>query len=180
MLEILDKSSSQLESKDILSILKEYTLALQLLDDYDHQNISRPKVNSDTYILTYEECVSIVDKMREEHDSDVFGIERGGEFESSINVIYATFDGEELYSSFEEKSAHLLYFLVKNHGFIDGNKRIAATIFIYFLEKNGYLYVDGVQVIDNKTLVTLTIMLAESNPNEKELLINLIMNLLKV
>ena len=86
----------------------------------------------------------------------------------------------QLTNTFEEKSAHLLYFLVKNHGFIDGNKRIGASIFIYFLEKNDYLYVDGVQMIDNKTLVTLTIMLAESNPNEKELLINLIMNLLKV
>ena len=101
LFKILDRSSSQLDSKDVLSILKEYTLALQLLDDYDHQIISKPEGSKSTYVLTYDECISIVNKMRKEHDSDVFGIERGGEFKSSINTIYATFDGEELYPSFE-------------------------------------------------------------------------------
>ena len=119
-----------------------------------------------------------IDEMRRGHDSDVFGIEREGAFKSSIGAIYQTFDGNDVYTTLEEKAAHLLYFLVKNHGFIDGNKRIAAALFVYFLDRNDSLIADGVQVINNKTLVALTIMLAESNPNEKELLINLIMNLL--
>ena len=112
------------------------------------------------------------------NESDIFGIERRGAFNSSIGAIYQTFDSKEVYTTLEEKASHLLYFLVKNHGFIDGNKRIAAALFVYFLDKNNALFVDGLQVINNKTLVALTIMLAESNPNEKELLVNLIMNLL--
>lgn len=100
-------------------------------------------------------------------------------FKSSIGAIYQTFDGKEVYPTIEEKAAHLLYFLVKNHGFIDGNKRISAALFVYFLDRNGALVNEGIQVINNKTLVALTIMLAESNPNEKELLVNLIMNLLR-
>lgn len=100
------------------------------------------------------------------HESDVFGIERGGAFKSSIGAIYQTFDKEEVYPTLEEKAAHLLYFLVKNHGFTD-RKKIAAALFVYFLNKNKALIKEGRQIIDNKTLVALTIMLAESNPKKK-------------
>ncbi len=178
LIKLLERTTNQLESSEILAVLENYTLALQLLDDYDHQRINKPKGSESTYRLTYDECMILIDEMRRGHDSDVFGIEREGAFKSSIGAIYQTFDGNEVYTTLEEKAAHLLYFLVKNHGFIDGNKRIAAALFVYFLDRNDSLIEDGVQVINNKTLVALTIMLAESNPNEKELLINLIMNLL--
>ena len=179
LINVLERTSDRIESKEILSILEQYTLSLQLLDDYDHQRIKKPKGTESTYLLKYDECIKLIDKMRQSHESDVFGVERKGAFESSIGAIYQTFDGKELYPTIEEKAAHLIYFLVKNHGFIDGNKRIAAALFVYFLDKNNALINEGVQVINNKTLVALTIMLAESNPKEKELLVNLIMNLLK-
>lgn len=179
LIKILERTDNQIESKEILNILEQYTLGLQLLDDYDHQRIAKPKGVSSTYLLKYDECKMFIDEMKREHESDVFGIEREGAFKSSIGAIYQTFDNEELYPSLEEKASHLLYFLVKNHGFIDGNKRIAAALFVYFLNKNNALMKNGMQIIDNKTLVALTILLAESNPNEKELLINLIMNLLR-
>ncbi|MEG0327305.1 MAG: virulence protein RhuM/Fic/DOC family protein [Erysipelothrix sp.] len=179
LIKILERTDNQIESKEILNILEQYTLGLQLLDDYDHQRITKPKGVSSTYVLKYDECKTFVDAMKRDHESDVFGIEREGAFKSSIGAIYQTFDSEELYPSLEEKAAHLLYFLVKNHGFIDGNKRIAAALFVYFLNMNNALMKNNTQIIDNKTLVALTILLAESNPNEKELLINLIMNLLR-
>lgn len=179
LLKILGRTTNQLESQEILSVLENYTVALQLLDDYDHQKIKKPKGEKDTYELKYEECNMLINEMRKEHKTDVFGIEIGGAFKSSLGAIYQTYNGKELYPTLEEKAAHLLYFLVKNHGFIDGNKRIAAAIFVYFLEKNNALFYKNEQIIDNKTLVALTIMLAESNPNEKDLLINLIMTFLQ-
>lgn len=179
LLNILNRTSHQIESKEILDILEQYTLGLQLLDDYDHQRIQKPKGVHSTYRLEYNECIRLINEMKLNHESNVFGVEREGAFKSSIGAIYQTFDGKDVYPTLEEKAAHLLYFLVKNYGFIDGNKRIAAALFVYFLDKNNALIVDGIQVINNKTLVALTIMLAESNPNEKELLVNLIMNLLK-
>ncbi len=179
LINVLERTSDRIESKEILSILEQYTLSLQLLDDYDHQRIKKPKGTESTYLLKYDECIKLIDEMRQINDSDVFGVEREGLFKSSIGAIYQTFDGKEVYPTIEEKAAHLLYFLVKNHGFIDGNKRIAAALFVYFLDRNDALINEGIQVINNKTLVALTIMLAESNPKEKELLVNLIMNLLK-
>lgn len=179
LIQILERTANQIEALEILSILEQYTLGLQLLDDYDHQRIQKPKGKASTYKITYDECIYFINEMKRQHESDIFGIERGGAFKSSIGTIYQTFEGNELYPTLEEKAAHFLYFLVKNHGFVDGNKRIAAALFVYFLGKNKSLAKDGVQVISNKTLVALTIMLAESNPNEKELLVNLIMNLMK-
>ena len=178
LIRILERTSEQIESKEILSILEQYTMSLQLLDDYDHQRIRKPKGVDSTHVLKYDECMDLIDEMRRDHESDVFGLEREGMFKSSIGAIYQTFDGKEVYPTLEEKAAHLLYFLVKNHGFIDGNKRIAAAIFVYLLNMNNVLIVNGTTSIDNKTLVALTIMLAESNPNEKDILVNLIMNLL--
>ncbi len=179
IINILSRTTNQLESKEILSVLEKYTFALQLLDDYDHQKIKKPKGEKGTYNLTYDECIKIIEEMKREHETDVFGVERGGSFKSSIAAIYQTYNGIELYQSLEEKAAHLLYFLVKGHGFVDGNKRIAAALFVYFLDKSETLYKNNKQIIDNKTLVTLTIMLAESNPNEKDSLINLVMTFLK-
>lgn len=180
LIKVLERSSKQLEAAEILSVLEHYTLALQLLDDYDHKRIKRPSGRKTSYELTYAECKDIIQSMKVDHETDVFGVERGGEFQSSIKAIYQTFEGKELYPTLEEKAAHLLYFLVKNHGFADGNKRIAAALFVYFLDKNDALLRDGMQVIDNKTLVALTIMLAESDPSEKDLLVNLIMILMKI
>jgi len=178
VIKLLERTTTHMESKDILNILEQYTMGLQLLDDYDHQRISKPKGIASTHLLTYDECIMLINEMKKQNKSAVFGIERGGEFKSSISAIYQTFDGKEMYPTLEEKAAHLLYFLVKNHGFSDGNKRIAAAIFIYFLSKNQALIRNKEQVIDNKTLVALTILLAESRPDEKDLMINLIMNIL--
>lgn len=176
--QLLGKIADKVEAKEVLDILEQYTLGLQLLDDYDHQRIAKPAGREASYQLTYEESIGLVNKMKETQHSDVFGLERENIFKSSIATIYQTYDGQELYPTLEEKAANLLYFLVKNHGFIDGNKRIAATLFIYFLDRNNALLRDGEQIINNQTLAALTIMLAESNPTEKELMINIIMIML--
>lgn len=141
LLKLLERTTDQIEAKEILDILEGYTLGLQLFDDYDHQRIRKPKGNSSTYVLEYNECINLVNEMKYNHKSYVFGIEREGTFKSSISAIYQTFDGKEVYPTLEEKAANLLYFLVKNHGFIDGNKRIGAVLFIYFLDKNDALIV---------------------------------------
>lgn len=180
LIKIIERSSNQLEASQVLSVLESYTLALQLLDDYDHKKIKRPSGTKTSHVLSYAECIDIIQSMKADYETDVFGVERGGEFKSSINAIYQTFEGQELYPTLEEKAAQLLYFLVKNHGFADGNKRIAAALFVYFLDKNDALFKQDTQVIDNKTLVALTIMLAVSDPTEKDLLVNLIMNLMKI
>ena len=142
----------------------------------DHQTLQRPKGNSATYRLTYEECRQVIDSMRFGEASDLFGLEKDDSFKGSIGNIYQSFAGEDIYPSLEEKAANLLYFVTKNHSFADGNKRIAATMFLYFLDKNGILFADGKKLIDDHTLVALTIMIAESHPEEKEIMIDVIMN----
>lgn len=117
--------------------------------------------------------------MRFGEESDLFGKEKDDSFRGSIGNIYQSFAGQELYPTLEEKAAHLLYFVTKNHSFLDGNKRIAATMFLYFLDKNGVLFVDDDKLIDDHTLVALTIMIAESKPEEKEMMITVIMNCLR-
>lgn len=164
------------EEKQILNILNEYDKALSLLDDYDHQTLIKPNGTFSTYKLTYEECRSIIDLMK--FDSTIFGVEKDGSFNSSINAIYQTAFGEEVYKSIEEKAANLLYFITKNHSFVDGNKRIAASIFIYFLYKNNILYINNQKRISDFALVSITILIAESKPEEKEIIIKLIMNFL--
>lgn len=116
--------------------------------------------------------------MKFKNDSTLFGIEKDESFKSSISTIYATFDGEDLYESIQEKAASLLYFITKNHSFIDGNKRIAAAVFLYFLSKNNYFYVDNEKVISDETLVAITIMIASSKPSEKDIIIDLVVHLL--
>lgn len=129
--------------------------------------------------MTYDECREIIDSMRFGNDSSLFGNEKDDSFKGSIGAIYQSFGGEDLYPTLEEKAANRLYFVTKNHSFSDGNKRIAATMFLYFPDKNHALFKEGEKQIDDHTLVALTIMIAESNPEEKEMMISVIMNCLK-
>ncbi len=175
---IMKRTNNQLDSKQILDVIERYTVALNLLDDYDHQRIKKPKGNTGTYVLSYDECKDIISKMRFGQESSLFGNEKDDSFKSSISGIYQTFGKEEVYPSLEEKAANLLYFITKNHSFSDGNKRIAATLFLYFLDKNGVLFENGEKIIDDYTLVAITIMIAESKPSEKDTMVKLIMNFL--
>lgn len=179
VIQIMKRTQNSLDSKQVLSVIERYSTALDLLDAYDHQNMSRPKGNAVTYVLTYEECMDIIANMRFGDESDIFGKEKDGSFEGSIGNIYQSFAGQDLYPTLEEKAAHLLYFVTKNHSFLDGNKRIAATVFLYFLDRNGVLFIDGEKTIDDHTLVALTIMIAESKPDEMEMMITVIMNCMK-
>lgn len=179
VIRIMKRTENSLDSKQVLSVIEKYNTALNLLDSYDHQNMRRPKGNEATYVLTYEECKSVIDSMRFGNESDLFGREKDDSFKGSIGNIYQSFAGQEIYESLEEKAANLLYFVVKNHSFLDGNKRIAATMFLYFLDKNQALFIDGRKTIGDSTLVALTIMLAESKPDEKEMMISVVMNCMK-
>ena len=158
--------------------MQSYTAALSLLDDYDHRSLNTPEGSPATYVLGYEECRAVVDSMRFSADSDLFGVEKDGSFAGSIAAVYQSFGGVELYPSLEEKAANLLYFVVKNHSFLDGNKRIAATMFLYFLDRNGALFTERGRAVDDSTLVTITVMVAESEPREKDAMVALIMNFL--
>ena len=178
VIRIMKRTENTLDSKQVLTVIEKYSEALELLDSYDHQNMTRPKGSDATYVLTYEECMKVISNMRFGDESDLFGREKDDSFRGSIGNIYQSFDGKELYPSLEEKAAHLLYFVTKNHSFLDGNKRIAATMFLYFLDRNGVLFAGGEKLIDDHTLVALTIMIAESKPEEKEMMITVIMNCL--
>lgn len=165
------------DSRQVLKVVESYSTALDLLDAYDHQNMQRPKGSMSAYVLTYDECRTVIDGMRFGNESDLFGKEKDGSFKGSIGNIYQSFGGQEIYPTLEEKAANLLYFVTKNHSFWDGNKRIAATMFLYFLDRNGILYTEnGEKLLDDHTLVALTIMIAESRPEEKEMMISVIMN----
>ena len=166
------------EAKDIIKIIDEYTKALDLLDDYDHFRLKKTKGVYNNIVITYDECLEIINKLKFNSDSKLFALERDNNFQSIIKDIYQSFDGKDLYYTREEKCAELLYLTVKNHAFIDGNKRIAATMFIYFLQRYNILYKDSKQVIDNNTLAAITILIAESNPKEKNIMIDLVMNFL--
>ena len=179
VIQIMKRTENALDSKQVLNVIEKYSEALDLLDSYDHQTMSRPRGNVSTYILSYEECREAISQMRFGAESDLFGREKDDSFRGSIGNIYQSYDGQELYPTLEEKAAHLLYFVTKNHSFYDGNKRIAATMFLYFLDKNGVLFMDGRKLIDDYTLVALTIMIAESRPDEMEMMITVIMNCLK-
>lgn len=179
VIRIMKRTENSLDSKQVLSVIEKYNTALDLLDSYDHQNMKRPKGNEATYVLTYDECKSVIDSMRFGNESELFGREKDDSFKGSIGNIYQSFAGQEIYESLEEKAANLLYFVVKNHSFLDGNKRIAATMFLYFLDKNQALFIDGRKTIEDSTLVALTIMLAESKPDEKEMMISVVINCMK-
>lgn len=178
VIRIMKRTENNLDSKQILTVIEKYSEALELLDSYDHQNMTRPKGNEATYVLTYEECKEVIGRMRFGDASELFGKEKDDSFRGSIGNIYQSFGGQDVYPTLEEKAAHLLYFVTKNHSFFDGNKRIAAAIFLYFLDKNGVLFAEGKKMIDDHTLVALTIMIAESRPEEMEMMVTVVMNCL--
>ena len=179
VIRVMKRVENSLDTRQVLTVIERYSQALELLDAYDHQNMTRPKGTREAYRLTYEECRKVIDSMKFGENSSLFGNEKDDSFKGSIGAIYQSFGGEDLYPSLEEKAANLLYFITKNHSFSDGNKRIAATIFLYFLDKNGVLFQNGNKLIDDHTLVALTIMIAESNPQEKEMMISVVMNCLQ-
>ena len=169
------------EAKGWIEVITQYSHALDILDDFDHERLSIPKGTKRLrYELTYEKACKIIDAMREKFKSSpLVGREKDKSFQGSLGAIYQTFDGRDVYPTVEEKAAHLLYFVTKNHSFVDGNKRIAAALFICFLESNGILYrKDGAHRIDNNALVALTLMIAASKPSEKDIMIKVILNLL--
>lgn len=176
VIRIMKRTEESLDSRQVLSVIEKYNTALDLLDSYDHQNMKRPKGNEATYVLTYEECMKVIESMKFGTESELFGKEKDDSFKGSIGNIYQSYAGQEIYESLEEKAANLLYFVIKNHSFLDGNKRIAATMFLYFLDKNNALFEDGKKTIEDSTLVALTIMIAESRPEEKEMMISVVMN----
>ena len=179
VIRIMKRTEDSLDGKQVLSVIERYNLALDLLDAYDHQRMERPKGNEAIYILTYEECMDIISAMKFGDESDLFGKEKDDSFKGSIGNIYQSFAGQDVYESLEEKAANLLYFVTKNHSFLDGNKRIAATMFLYFLDKNQALFHNNEKLIDDHTLVALTIMIAESRPEEKEMMISVVMNCIR-
>ncbi len=174
----IDKELVGTEAREIIKIINNYSNALNLLDDYDHKRISKPIGTTNGDRIIYEKCMEVIQRLKFNNYSNLFALERNNGLKSIIDDIYQTFDGKDVYPTIEEKAANLLYLITKNHTFIDGNKRIAATLFIYFLEFYNLLYKDEVQIIDNNTLVALTLLIAESNPKEKDILIDLIMNFL--
>ena len=168
-----------IDKEELFKVIDGYTKALDLLDDYDHQTLAKPKGTTSDYVLTYDEAREIINSMKFNEKSDIFGVEKEqGKLNGIISQVYQNVFGQELYPSVEEKAAYLLYFLVKDHPFVDGCKRIAATLFINFLFKNKILYKNNSQIISNEALVALTILTAESNPDEMEIIVKLISNLL--
>ena len=174
-------STLDIDSSELEDVIKTYTNALDLLDDYDHHKIGKPAGSISLYRLEYDECRRIIDSMKFSADSTLFGTEKEqGKLNGILEAVYQNVFGEELYPTIEEKAAHLLYFIVKDHPFNDGCKRIAATLFLEFLNKNKKLIKDGKLVISNNTLVAITLLTAESRPDEKDVMINVIMHLLTV
>ena len=181
LIDIANRIDARLEgndAKEILKVIGDYSKALDLLDDYDHRTLKKVKGNIDERKIEYKECLKVIDKLRFNQESSLFAVERDKGLESIIGNIYQSFGGQDIYKSIEEKGANFLYLIVKNHVFADGNKRIAATLFIYFLNFYGILYQNKKQTIDNNTLAALTLLIAESNPKEKEVIIDLVMNFL--
>ena len=163
------------DAKEILRVIGEYSKALNLLDDYDHRTLKKVKGNNSEIKITYLECMDVINKLRFNEESNLFALERNKGLEAIIGNIYQTFGGVDVYNSLEEKAANFLYMIVKNHVFIDGNKRIAATLFIYFLQFYNLLYRNEKQVIDNNIFTALTLLIAESNPKEKSVIIDLVL-----
>jgi len=173
---ILKRAANLLDGAQVLSVLERYAPALDLLDDYDHQRIGKPQGTRRATKLTYTESRTFIDTMRFGNDSALFGVEKDNSLESSIGAIYQTFGGKPLYPTIEEKAANLLYFIVKNHPFVDGNKRIGAALFLHFLDKNKELLtLTGEKRMSDHTLVALTLMIAESKPAERETMTALVM-----
>ena len=171
----------EVEESEILRAVNLYTDALLLLDQYDHQALSKPSGRKSLYRMTYSDCRTIINQLEDSFSSDVFGVEKeAGKLEGILAAVYQDVFGGEVYPSLEEKAANLLYFLIKDHPFIDGCKRIAASIFLEFLGRNDALFRNEEKVISDGALVAITLMIAESKPEEKDIMTTLVMNLLKV
>lgn len=170
-----------IEEADVLRAVNEYTEALLLLDKYDHQALEKPDGSVPVYRITYEDCKDMVGKMRDSFDTDVFGVEKeAGKVAGIIAAVYQSVFGEDAYPSIEEKAANLLYFMIKDHPYADGCKRIAASLFLEFLDKNNALFIDGAKRLSDGTLVAITLMIAESKPDEKDVMVKMVMNLLSL
>lgn len=178
LIDIASRSDDNTDAKEVLKVINKYSKALDLLDDYDHQCVKKIKGTKSTDIITYENCKDVINLLKFNETSDIFAVERNNGLKGIIGNVYQTFDNKDVYLTIEEKGANFFYMIVKDHVFIDGNKRIAATLFIYFLEYYNILYKNDNLVIDNNTLTALTILIAESNPKEKSIMIDLIMNFL--
>ena len=170
-----------IEESDVLRAVNEYTNALLLLDQYDHQVLCKPDGNKPIYRITYEACVRMVGKMKDAFDTDVFGVEKEpGKVAGIIDSVYQSAFGQDAYPSVEEKAANLLYFMIKDHPYADGCKRIAASLFLEFLDKNNALFKDNGKRFSDGTLVAFTLMIAESKPEEKDIMVKLVMNLMNL
>jgi len=179
VLDRYDVTSDQ--ARALLHVVTDYSYALDLLDDYDHQRVSLARLKKAAAKgIDYQEALIVIEQLRCKFGgSELFGREKDGSLPGSLGAVMQTFDGRDLYPSLEEKAAHLLYFLVKNHSFVDGNKRIAAALFLWFMEKNGILYcADGSRHIADNALVAITLMIAESKPEEKDVLTKVVVNLI--
>lgn len=180
MLEQYKEAGGELPTSDaMLAFLKAYQRGFKILDDYDHHTLEVPEGQKDVYVIQYDECIKLIHNTMFANQGDQFAIERDDSFKSSISTIYQSFGENDLYPTLEDKASALLYFIVKNHSFIDGNKRIGATIFLYFLEKNNALYKDGKERINNDALATLTILVATSRPEDKDIMMQLIKTIIK-
>ena len=172
---------SNKENLDLISVVTDYTYALDTLDKYDYQKLKIEKTTYENkFIATYDNAILTIQNLKEKFGGSwLFGNEKDDSFKSSIGQIYQTFDGTDLYPSVEEKAAMLLYLVTKNHSFSDGNKRIAATLFLWFMQNNGILYnSDGSKRISNGTLVAITLMIAKSRPEEKDVMVKVVFNLI--
>lgn len=174
----IDDRLEDKDAKEVLRVIGEYSKALDLLDDYDHKTIPKGKGKINNKKIRYEDCIEVIHQLRFKENSHLFALERNKGLESIVNNLYQTFDEKDVYSSIEEKGANFLYLITKNHPFVDGNKRIAATLFIYFLNFYNLLYKNGEKIIDNNTLTALTLLIAESDPCEKQILVDLVTNFL--
>jgi prophage maintenance system killer protein len=180
VLDRYDVTSDQ--ARALLQVVTDYAFALDLLDDYDHQRVSVARLKPEEAIgIDYDEAMAVIGELRRKFGgSDLFGREKDQSLSGSLGAVMQSFDGKDLYPSLEEKAAHILYFLVKNHSFVDGNKRIGAALFLWFMEKNGILYrADGSRHIADNALVAITLMIAESSPNQKDILTKVVVNLIK-
>lgn len=177
--EVMRRTADRLDAAQVLDVVSAYSTALELLDAYDHQTLRKPRAEGPSLPLTYEECRRFIDGMAFSGTSALFGREKDGCFKSAIGAIHQTFGGRDVYPSAREKAANLLYLVTKNHGFSDGNKRIAAALFLYYLQRNGLLLrEDGTKRIADHTLVAVTVMIAESKPTEKDMMVTLVMTFL--
>ena len=179
LIDIANRIDEQLENgeaREVIKVIGNYYKALDLLEEYDNNKIKNPKGIIDSKMITYEECRSIIDNLKYNKTSQIFGKEREEIFKGILGNIYQSFGGQDIYETIQEKGANLLYLLIKDHPFVDGNKRIAATLFIYFMNFYGLLFKNNKEIIDNKTLAALTLLIAESNPKEKDVIIDLVMN----